>query len=260
MAIHYPNTINGNEEMDTRSLDPNEYKTAGKKALNALLDISKNGAYVFAVYENKNEYKLGLIDPNTEIELIEGKWGNKNEFGNRVAILKGLKFTKKLILSANDAISLTCAQPRQGTLCQWHSVGFRVENLFKGISYKKTISDLTPDLQEVLCSEYLRIHSDNRLPKLISLLTPVGRTMKDVDIVGLSVEGNKILAQVTYGNEPSNKIDNLLKYSNDNAILILFSKTDYTKIENNIIIYSIDEAFDKFTATEIGSNWINNIT
>jgi hypothetical protein len=232
IAIHYPETKNGNKEIDTRSLNPSDYETSGKKALNALLNISTNGGYVFGVYENQSDYKVGIIEPNTQIELVEGKWGD------RAAVLKCLKFSKSITLKANDAISLICAQPRQGTLCHWKAVGSRVENLFKDKNNKKNISDLTPDLQEVMCSEYLRIHVDNRLPKLISLLAPIGRTLKDVDIFGLAKEGKKIICQVTYLNEPVSKIEKLRKYKNeDNDILILFSKTNNPRIENNIIIY-----------------------
>lgn len=259
MGVHYPHTKDGITDFDSRSIIPEDYKTSGKKALNALWDISKNGGYIFAVYENINECKIGFVSPLTEIELIEGKWGNKNEIGDRVAVLKCLKFTSCITLSAIEVISLTCAQPRQGTLCIWHGAGMRVENLFKGTIVNKTISDLTPDLQEVLCSEYLRHHTDRRLPRLISLLTPVGRTMKDVDIVGLADDGMKILAQVTYSYEPTFKIEKLLKYNFGNEILILFCKTENPRIERNIIIYSIDEVFNKFTKSEIGIIWTKNI-
>lgn len=259
MGIHYPHTKNSDREMDSQSINPEDYDTSGKKALNALLDISENGGYVFAVYENKNEYKIGIVNPKSKIELIEGKWGDKNGVGGRVAVLKCLRFSKSITLPAIEAISLTCAQPRQGTLCIWHGAGLRVENIFNGTVRNRTISDSTPDLQEVLCSEYLRNHTDSRLPRLNSLLTPVGRTMKDVDIVGLTDDGRKILAQVTYSHEPPFKIEKLLKYYSEKEILILFCETKNPRIENNVLIYSIDEVFDRFATTDIGMNWIKNI-
>ncbi|PKV76265.1 hypothetical protein [Pontibacter ramchanderi] len=259
MAIHYPHTKSSNGYKDTESLNPNDYDTSGKKALNALINISKNGGYIFCVYENKRNYKIGFVAPNTKIELIKGKWGNKNGVGNRVAVLKGLKFKSSLTLNSSEAISLTCAQPRQGTLCIWRSTGARVKNIFHGKISSKILGDLTPDLQEVMCSEFLRVHSDDRLPRLVSLLTPVGRTMKDVDIVGISATGTKIFAQVTYSKEPQFKINKLLKYRNENNVLILFSKTDNPRDEKNIIIYSIEKVFNEFILTEVGRNWIENI-
>jgi hypothetical protein len=97
------------------------------------------------------------------------------------------------------------------------------------------------------------------LPKLDSLLTPIGRTMTDVDIIGLGSNGNKIFAQVTYSYEPNFKKEKLLKYQNQNCDLILFCKTNNSRIENSIIIYSLDEVFEKFINTPTGMKWINNI-
>lgn len=261
MAIHYPEAKHGwDQENDCESINPNDYTGSAKKALNALHKISKNGGYVFSVYENQDNYKIGYVEPGTEIEIIKGKWGNKNGLDGRVAILKTLKFKRSIELNPIDAISLTCAQPRQGTLCVWSAAGNRVQSIMEGNERQKVLSDLTPDLQEVLCSEFLRSGIDATLPKLSSLLTPVGRTMKDVDIIGLTNSGKRVLVQVTYLVEPTWKIEKLEKYkSQKNTDLILFCKTEEPRNQNGIIIYSIDEAFKKFTSSETGKSWIEQI-
>lgn len=259
MAIHYPNS-NEKSIDDCTSINPNDYSGSAKKSLNALHKISKDGGYIFAVYENKDYYKIGYVEPETKIELIKGKWGRKNGLNGRIAILKGVKFKTSIIINPIDALSLTCAQPRQGTLCTWNKIGKRVENIYNGTKTKKTIDDLTPDLQEVLCSEFLRSNIDSDLPKLESLLTPVGRTMKDVDIIGLTSESKRVLIQVTHDNEPQWKIDRLQKYKSEkDCILILFCKTDKIKTINNVLIYDIEIAFKKFTSSENGKKWINMI-
>ena len=261
MAIHYPISKHGwKEKGDSESTDPNEYAGSAKKALNALHKISRDGGYVFSVYENRDEYKIGFVEPDTDIKLIQGKWGNKNGIKGRIAILKALRFSKSIELNPLDALSLTCAQPRQGTICVWSKVGKRVQNVINGINEQKKLSDLTPDLQEVLCSEFLRTGLDERLPKLFSLLTPVGRTMKDVDIIGLAENDKRVLVQVTYSFEPQWKIERLKKYSNVvNTDLILFCKTDNPRLTEGIRIYSIEEVFNKFISSDIGLRWLEKI-
>jgi len=260
MAIHYPESLEGwNDLYDCDSLNPNDYPKSAKSALNTLLKISKEGGYVFATYENQKDYKIGYVKPDTDITLVHGKWGDKYDYKDRVAKLKCLKFSKSMILNPVEALSLTCAQPRQGTICQWHKVGNRVSNIFNNVNENIKLSDLTPDLQEVLCSEFLRSGRDSSLPTLSSLLMPVGRTMKDVDILGLS-ENKRILIQVTYDHEPKWKIERLLKYSDQPDVeLLLFCKTNNPRIERGVRIYSLDEAFDKFTTTKEGGIWLSKI-
>ena len=261
VAIHYPTSKHGwREEGDCNSIDPNDYTGSAKKALNALHKLSKEGGYIFSVYENQDDYKIGFVEPKTEIEIIKGKWGDKNGVSGRTAILKGLRFSRSLELNPIDALSLTCAQPRQGTICVWSKVGKRVQNILNGIDEGKGLSDLTPDLQEVMCSEFLRTGIDRNLPKISSLLTPVGRTMKDVDIIGLAESNRRVLVQVTFSFEPQWKIDRLKKYSYDeNTDLILFCRTNSPRITEGIKIYSIDEVFEKFTKFDVGRNWIGKI-
>ncbi|MDE0470907.1 MAG: hypothetical protein OXH57_03110 [Ekhidna sp.] len=260
IAVHYPKSKNGNEESDCDSIDPNDYAGPAKKAMNALHKISKDGGYVFSVYENQDNYKIGFVEPNTEIEIVKGKWGYKNDVQGRTALLKAIKFKKSIELNPLDALPLTCAQPRQGTICVWHKAGKKVQNLMDGINKPKKLSDLTPDLQEVLCSEFLRTGLDSSLPKLSSLLTPVGRTMKDVDIIGLAENGKRVIVQVTYSFEPQEKISRLKKYTNENKTdLIIFCKTDNPRENEGVMIYSLDEVFKRFSESETGRNWVDNI-
>lgn len=261
IAVHYPSSKHGwKEEGDCESTDPADYEGAAKKAMNALHKLSKHGGYVFSVYENQDDYKIGIIEPGTDIVIIRGKWGNKNGFSDRVALLKGLQFSRSIELSPTDALSLTCAQPRQGTICVWSKVGKRVQNIVNGINENKKLSDLTTDLQEVLCSEFLRSGIDSNLPKISSLLTPVGRTMKDVDIIGLAENNKRVLVQVTYSFEPQIKINRLKKYFDGTKTeLILFCKTKNPRMVDGVLLYSIDEVFKKYTNSELGGKWIANI-
>lgn len=261
IAIHYPASKHGWKEAgDCESTDPHDYSGSAKKAMNALRKLSKHGGYVFSVYENQEDYKIGFVEPETEIEIIKGKWGNKNGVGGRLAILKGLRLSRSIELNPLYALSLTCAQPRQGTICVWSKAGKRVQNIMNGINKEKELSDLTPDLQEVLCSEFLRTGIDPDLPKITSLLTPVGRTMKDVDIMGLGENKKRVLVQVTYSFEPQWKINRLKKYVNEtDTDLILFCRTNNPRMAEGVMVYSIDQVFKRFSESELGQNWIEQI-
>lgn len=260
IAIHYPHQKDGAlNKTDNSSLNAIDYAAAAKGAMNNLNKLSKEGGYVFASYEHRDEYKIGIIEPNTKIQLIEGNWGKKNTLYGRKAILKGLKFKSVKILNPLDAISLTSGQPRQGTLCHWQKIGKRVENNYNDVRGKKSLDDLTPDLQEVFCSEFMRMGLDKKLPKLEFLLTPIGRTLKDVDIIGLTKEKMKVLVQVTYSYEPKTKINQLRKYENENCLLVMFCKTKKSRNVNGVQIYSIDDAFNTFKKTDKGKEWIISV-
>ncbi|WP_026951135.1 hypothetical protein [Algoriphagus mannitolivorans] len=261
LAIHYPTSKSGwDDEEDCQSLNPKDYSGSALKGMNALQNLSRDGGFVFCVYESQNQYKIGKIEPNTPIEILFGKWGNKNGLEGRKAALKALKINDFQVLSPAEALSLTSVQPRQGTICVWSKVETRVKNLVQNINESVTLSDLTPDLQEVLCQEFLRMGLDPLLPKLEALLAPIGRTMKDVDIFGLSKEGKTILAQVSYSWEPAWKIDRLKKYDQDHQTdLILFCQTDQPKMLSGVRIYPLNKAFELFQKSEIGRKWIGMI-
>ncbi len=260
IGIHYPNQLPGGVMEETRSTNPEDYVKTARKSMNVLAQLASEGGYVFAVYENQGSYKIGKVDPGTSIDLIPGKWGSKNSESGRQAVLKGLRFSQSKILEPSQALALTCAQPRQGTICRWHAVGSRVANLFEGNPSGKQVDNLTPDLLEVMCTEFLRSGIDKRLPVLASLLAPIGRTMKDADILGLTTDGYKVLVQVTYSEDPGWKMDRLKKYTDDvDCKLVMFCQTNENREEDSILIYSIDEAYRKFSDSEIGRTWVSKV-
>lgn len=265
IAIHYPwAEDNPLKTADSKSLNPNHYDRSGKSALKTLLDISKNGGYICAEYRNIGAL-LGYVEPNTPIEFIDGFWGNKNTRQGNPAILKGLKLSKFDGIDSVSYVPLSVARPRQGTLVRWPSVKKRVENIVTGVRLSRTLADLTPDQQETMCAEFLRFHeiNDPIFSRLETLILPVGRTMKDIDIAGISKNGKKIYAQVTYGNADSymkKKVGPLKKFTTEkDAELILFCRCEAPTVENSIIIYPIQKVFEHFTASEIGQRWLNAI-
>lgn len=261
LAIHYPTSKKGwDDQADCQSLYPKDYSGSALKGMNALHKLSTEGGIVFCVYEHQNRYKIGKVLPDTPIEILTGRWGKKNGLEGRTAFLKALKIEEYQILTPAEALPLTCAQPRQGTICIWSKVGKRVQNLVQGSNSHLTLSDLTPDLQEVLCQEFLRMGDEPLLPKMEALLAPIGRTMMDVDILGITKEGKIILAQVSYSWEPAWKIERLKNYDQkDQTELILFCQTDRSKIFDGVLIYPLQRVFELFQKSELGKNWVDRI-
>ena len=142
----------------------------------------------------------GWSDPNSKIELLNGKWGGRSGLQGRAAVLKTLRLSNVKLVDPVDYAVLAVGRPRQGTIMQWHLAGKTVENLVPGRRSKPQLSDLAPSQQEILCSEFLRLPeaASLGLPRLAHLLLPTGRTMQDIDIDGIATDAKRLLAQVTF--------------------------------------------------------------
>lgn len=264
ISIHYPHNINiPFDNGDSCSLNPDDYEGSGRSSLVALRELAEFGGYVFAVYRPFEGGKIGYVRPNSEIELLKGRWGNQNGLDGREAVLKSIKLENVQNLSPAQCISLKSVQPRQGTFVRWHKVGTRVKSLLNG-NKELNVGSLTPDLQEVMCMEFLRLDlvSKYGLPILKHTLAPVGRTMKDVDIIGATVEGNKIYAQVTFHQltDAYWKLNKLNGYSSDENYTLFFCKCTEPQVINGHNVFPIDLVFDEFCIkSNEGANWFEQV-
>lgn len=265
IGIHYPQNKNGKlGKRDSRSTDPNDYVGKSKSNIKILNDLAFNGGYVYSVFRDFPKVKIGIVKPNSKIQLFKGKWGKRNNLLNREAILKVVKLTKVKILSNEDSVSFNSVQPRQGTICVWSKVDRRVMNLVNGKSLTKKLNDLTPDQQEVMCMEFLRlpIAKQYSLPEITTTLTPIGRTMKDVDIFALSKNNKKIICQVSFEefDKSSKKFTKLLPYATSRTKTIYFCDISEEVIIHNVKIFPISKVFDLFCKkTKIGKLWLKKI-
>jgi hypothetical protein len=257
IAIHFPWTKSNpvGSEKDSDSLNPNDYETSGKKALNALLRLAKNGGYVCAQYYSYNKYLIGKIFPNSKIEIIKGVWGKRYDRSGKEAVLKSLQLKQCKLLEPYSYAQIHIGRPRQGTIMKWINCGDLIKRLVEDEEINFSNEVLDPLDQEIICQEFLRMENTKlRLPKLISLLGFPGRTMKDLDILGISDDNKKIFAQVTHLNIRNIgwKKNQLKKYSNKDSHLILFCDcTNITKDEN-ITIFPIKIAIETFLSSQAG--------
>jgi hypothetical protein len=118
---------------------------------------------------------------------------------------------------------------------------------------------MLPYEQETMCAEFLRMPEAERLglPRLVHLLMPVGRTMKDVDIVGLGSDEQKIVCQVTFSDLElsSEKLAALRKYDCGHQ-LIYFCNAKEATDDGHIRVVPLTDVFNEFTATATGKKWM----
>lgn len=258
VAIHFP----GDGDADTTSLDPEDYDGPGRTAMRCLAKIAKAGGYVCAEHHGHDEVQLGSIPPDSRIELLRGMWGSHSGRRGRTAILKSLTLTSVKKVSPADYAVLLVGRPRRGTLNPWRSAGSRVECLVEGRPVDRALASLFERQQETLCNEFLRTSEAAALslPTLASLALPVGRTMKDLDIIGLATDGKPIFAQVTFSKPDAVqwKLKRLRRYDNGHGCyLLMFCDTQEVHRDEGVILIPLNIVFTKFTNTEPGARWLD---
>jgi len=263
IAIHYPEMRNGKcGKHDNESLDPKDYPRRSAGVLSRLLELATSGGYVCAQYVGHSEYKVGKVLPKTPVKLLRGKWGTVNGRERRPAVLKTVKFSSFVHWAPASHTVLAVSRPQQGTFQHWPSVGDRLAALVDNRKLPVRLETLAPTQQEIMCSEFLRlpIVVQNGLPQLAHLLLPVGRTMKDVDIVGIATDGKPLFAQVTFYNlsQSSEKLGRLRSYGSAGAHLILFCNHDQCQIVNGVAVYSIQKVFDALRKSQYGAVWFRH--
>lgn len=270
VAIHYPFTADEMKGVDwsdpetwpvadTRSLDPTDYDRSGKRAVKALLRLRHEGGYVCAEYAGRSECLVGYVAPETPIEFIKGRWRDVE----RDALLKSLPLKRVRVIPRHQQPVLLAGRPQQGTICRWKKAGSLVEDLVERHDPQAHVQNLSPSLQETLCAEYLRTDAAVKegLPRLESLVLPVGRTLRGVDFVGVAADGRRIIAQVTnYSFAASQrKAKVLAEYAGEGVVPLLFCDLDEPRREGAIEVYPLGHAFERFAETERGQRWLDGM-
>lgn len=119
IAIHFPWTAKGDVSKDSSSLNPDDYERSAKRAIRALRRLAETGGYVCAQHYPRAECMVGFVKPDSKIELVRGKWGDRTNDAGRTAVLKTLQLTKVRLVEPLDYAVLLVARPRQGTIMRW---------------------------------------------------------------------------------------------------------------------------------------------
>ena len=145
IAIHFPHNSKGElEDTDLTSLNPDDYRANGRKAMRIMLELAEYGGYVCAQYRGRKCVLLGKVEPQSSIEIKHGLWGDRNNRSGRKAALKSLRLTSTIELEESKCVSLLVGRPQQGTLMRWPSIKHRVSDLVEGRSRPFHFSDLSP--------------------------------------------------------------------------------------------------------------------
>jgi hypothetical protein len=253
IAIHFPWSKSNPRpsELDSESLNENDYEGSAKQGIKTFNTIAEEGGYICAQYRNQNNYKIGYVSRGYKIAIFPGKWGSKN----KVAKLKVMKISNVKEVGPLKSVLINNVRPRQGTVRCWMACGDIIQKMVDGQKIDSGLDILSSDDQEVICQEYLRNKIDPDLPILQSLLCSTGRTMKDIDILGLSNDNKFIIAQVTNSPSNSQKVESLKKYSGKNTHLIMFCPGKLESRED-ILYYPIDKVINSFSNTELGKNYL----
>lgn len=248
--IHYP----GEGDKDAVSIDPADYsKRAARVAIKTLNEIAAEGGFVWADFRGVGYAKLGYIPGNSKIELIESKWARIHP--GRKAILKSLRFDKEFVreVSEHELMHLRAKRPQQSTLVRWHVAKLAVEAFVLCSESSEAWDELTVDQQECVCTEFLRKPHEG-LPRLIHLLMPPGRTMKDVDIYAVANDGNKIFAQVTNykwnAQGSKKKLARIKKYALEGNHVLYFCQCDEIKHDEGITYVPVANVHEWLTSQE----------
>jgi len=265
IAIHFPVDKSGQlPERDNSSLALADYSGSARKAIRILTELAREGGYVCAEYYPRKECLLGYVAPDSQIELVYGKWGKRQGLTDREAALKSIVLGKAKPFRRAD-LAILVGRPRQGTISRWPSARNLIENLVEGRRINPSLELLSPDQQEILCSEFLRSAAAEALglARLAHLVLPVGRTMRDIDIFGISDRGMRIFAQVTYRSTKQSgaKLKALLDYADiGRSELILFCDCSHVEEKEGVRIIPLRYVYDQFVRTRIGRKWLEIAT
>jgi hypothetical protein len=171
IAVHYE---------DICSINHRKYAKDNQRKVQRFRELQEDGGFVCADYPLIKRMRVGIAEPKSEFYCSE-------EFH----FLKRLRLEKSFDVSTNMRVRLLAGAPRQGTLLKWHVIGDRLEHLISG-KIEESWEWLLPYEKETVCQEYLRKEFH-----LLYLLLPFGRALEDIDIAGVTEEGQRIYALLT---------------------------------------------------------------
>lgn len=241
------------------STDPADYTKGEKTAMKRMCELAEYGGYVCSEHWLFDYCLIGFVEPCTTIEVIETTWENSDDIKTYV---KALKLSKVQELTASQNAVLLVGRPRQGTMSYWWKAQQRLALLVNGAMTSLTLEHLYPSQQEMMCADFLKSPeaASFGLPTLDRLILPPGKTMRDIDIVGLCNDGKQLFAQVTYGDLDRFpwKIDSLRKFRyGEQSHRILFCNCIEKTRQGDVTVFPISRVFDVMTNTELGQQWLH---
>lgn len=177
---------------DIESVDPKDYLHEGKPwrsaqvAINRLHRYCNEGVVIGAAY-GTGVMLVGRISPGTKIR--------PEKFRSNVILKTAQLVDVREVSYVHHPILMI--QPPYGALSGWAAGKGVLDAVMHGRPIVRVPGNLHPGQHEVLCYEWMRSASE-----IDRLLMPLGRSLPDIDILGVNSMGRKVIAQVTYQRDP----------------------------------------------------------
>ena len=242
IAIHF----NDKEHKRFESYSKSEKEKPNfKPAWDCFEELRKNGGMVVAQYDNTDGNTgycyIGKVAPKTKIQFLRPL---KN-IGLRG--YKALKIENANEISYGDFPILLAVRPRRGTICtiseknrHYYTHAYRNEHPPFELEF------MHPTVQEQMCVEWLRAKAPREY-RLKYLIMRPGKDIETIDICGKTLDGKRLIAQVTY-EEGKKKIDDKkeslkeFSISSRNSLKIMFSK-EKEKNEDGIQYFNLERVW-----------------
>lgn len=245
---------------DRASHDPQDYADSdsyyAEGDMRRLSKAVREGACVAASYSmiDSTVLHVGYIEAGTEVEYPE----LPNPSGE-TGIYKAVQFTDYTTVRYVECPVLFTASARQGSsFCNWNN---EVRKVVRGIALDEEVPQdvfsLSDGQFELLCDTWLKINHEN-----YHLRLPVGKTMKDVDIIATAEETGEIAAQVTFQDnrdEVRKKVERLEPYGTDSTKKYLFARKSYSDTVDgtDIEFYSATQIFNELKNDSEGQSHVD---
>lgn len=240
---------------DIASHDPDDYEDSdsyyARGDMRRLSRAVNQGAIVAASYSmlDSTTFRVGYINAGAKVEYPELDRGD-----GKTGIYKAVSFDDYVDIRYTECPVLFTASARQGSsFANWNNEARRVvRSIALDEAVPREVFSLTDGQFELLCDIWLQINHEEYYLRL-----PVGKTMKNVDIIATAKDAGEIAAQVTFADDRStvkNKVQNLEPYGTASTTKYMFAREAYadTVEGTDIDFQSAEAVYDDVDTDEEG--------
>lgn len=225
---------------DINSDNPNDYAGRGRSAIQRLHSlVNGSGEDLVCADYSINDKAFMLIGPlDLEYGFKAEAIGDENGRKYWIKTAK-LKNPKRVYYSSFPVLMATW--PRGGTIVRWKQTEQMINILFENGKLPRDISSLAPAQIEGLCTSYLF-----DMKRIAVLGLPIGRTMKDWDIWGVSKDGKRVIAQVTHSRDGQKLQWKEERMKSDAEQRLIFAPESERESINGVEFVSLEEVWKHF--------------
>lgn len=219
----------------------NDSVKTGRNALDRLIEFCHEGGVIGADYNLLYPSKMLVGEIPKGTSMVKRKYDDYEYQTFQLVNVREVSFSKYPALSA--------MRPKMTTFSKWPMAEKYLNSIIKNEPLSREVRSLSDSFLEVLCHEYMR-----EAGLIDTLLMPIGRTLKDLDIIGLGSKGEYVAAQVTF--EPDDpdvdaKCKSLMSYNDEPESKLYFFGPPLVnkKLPEPIIHIDIEMVFQQISSS-----------